>query len=70
MIHKDGMGVWGIGIAVAEGPVLPVSGKQWVVMWPEMPGSIDTAYAPESLDYFPEIYLVPISPKGTPSADK
>ena len=30
---------WGVGLIIDHGPVFPVSGKQFVVKWPEVPKS-------------------------------
>ena len=36
--RSSGNGRWGIGLVVAEGRVMAISGKHWYVLWPIVPG--------------------------------
>ena len=47
--------LWGIGLVICEGPVMPVSGKQFVVLWPE--AERNGSRLASTLDYFPALYL-------------
>jgi hypothetical protein len=53
---------WGVGLIIDHGPVFPVSGKQFVVKWPEVPKSHYTEGdqpAGTNLDYCPKSFLAP-----------